>query len=119
MMREHPAMGEEIVDSIEPLARLSPVIRAEHECSDGRGYPDGLSGEEILLVSRIVFACDAFYAMTSDQPYRKAMDIHEALGELERPGRGSAHALSLRSSKSSGASGNNPAPRTSLLFLYR
>ena len=84
LMRRHPVVGEGIVESIEPLAHLSPVIRAEHERWDGRGYPDGLSGEEIPLISRVVFACDAFHAMTSDRPYRNAMGTSEALGELER-----------------------------------
>jgi HD-GYP domain-containing protein (c-di-GMP phosphodiesterase class II) len=59
------------------------VIRAEHERRGGKGYPDGLSGEEIPLASRIAFSCDAFHAMTSDRPYRKAMGVPAALAELE------------------------------------
>jgi HD-GYP domain-containing protein (c-di-GMP phosphodiesterase class II) len=83
-MRQHPAIGERIVAAIEGLEHMAPVIRAEHERWDGRGYPDGLEGEEIPLVSRIVFACDAFHAMTSDRPYRRATGIRAALEELER-----------------------------------
>lgn len=84
LMREHPAIGERIVASIESLAHLAPVIRAEHERWDGGGYPDGLSGEDIPLASRIVFACGAFHAMVSDRPYRRTMGVEEALEELEK-----------------------------------
>ncbi|CAA9459846.1 MAG: metal dependent phosphohydrolase [uncultured Rubrobacteraceae bacterium] len=84
LMREHPAIGERIVASIEGLAHLAPFVRAEHERWDGGGYPDGLSGERIPLASRVVFACDAFHAMTSDRPYREAMGLREALEELRR-----------------------------------
>jgi HD-GYP domain-containing protein (c-di-GMP phosphodiesterase class II) len=83
LMREHPGIGERIVGSVEGLSHLAPVIRAEHERRGGKGYPDGLSGEEIPLASRIAFSCDAFHAMTSDRPYRKAMGVPAALAELE------------------------------------
>jgi response regulator RpfG family c-di-GMP phosphodiesterase len=83
-MRQHPAIGERIVASTEGLAHLAPVIRAEHERWDGKGYPDGLKSEEIPLASRIVFACDAFHAMTSDRPYQKSIGVRAALEELER-----------------------------------
>ncbi len=84
LMHEHPIIGERIVASIEGLAHLAPVIRAEHERWDGKGYPDGLSGEHIPLASRVVFTCDSFHAMTSDRPYRDAMGVRAALEELER-----------------------------------
>ena len=83
-MRQHPAIGERIVASTGGLAHLAPAIRAEHERWDGKGYPDGLKGEEIPLASRIVFACDAFHAMTSDRPYRKSIGVRAALEELKR-----------------------------------
>lgn len=83
MMREHPATGARLVASIESLSHLASYIRAEHERWDGKGYPDGLSGEDIPLASRIVLACDAFHAMISDRPYRRAMPVAEAVGELE------------------------------------
>jgi len=82
-IRRHSEIGEQIVAS-GPLAHLAPVIRAEHERWDGKGYPDGLKGEEIPLASRIVFVCDAYHAMTSDRPYRKAMSHDDALAELAR-----------------------------------
>ena len=84
VMRMHPAIGEEIVASTKGLAHLAPAIRADHERWDGKGYPDGLLGEEIPIASRIVLVCDAFHAMTSDRPYRKALDRRAALGELEK-----------------------------------
>ena len=59
--------------SVEGLAHLAPIIRATHEHWDGTGYRDGLSGEEIPLASRIIHACDAWHAMTSDRPYREAL----------------------------------------------
>jgi hypothetical protein len=83
VMRMHPVIGEEIVASTKGLSHLAPAIRAEHERWDGEGYPDGLSGEEIPIASRIILVCDAFHAMTSDRPYRKALDVHVALRELE------------------------------------
>ena len=83
-MRRHPVIGERIVASTDGTAHLAPAIRAEHERWDGEGYPDGLRGEEIPLASRIVLACDAFHAMTSDRPYRKSMGTRAAMEELER-----------------------------------
>jgi HD-GYP domain-containing protein (c-di-GMP phosphodiesterase class II) len=83
-MQEHSKIGQRIVSSIESLAHLAPLIRSGHERWDGTGYPDGLSGEEIPLASRIIFACDSFHAMISDRPYRAALSVREALDELER-----------------------------------
>ena len=72
IMREHPVIGERIVASVPFLARIRPIVRAEHERWDGAGYPDRLSGERIPIEARIVHACDAFQAMASDRPYRRA-----------------------------------------------
>ena len=84
VMKMHPVIGGEIVASTEGLAHLAPAVRAEHERWDGKGYPDGLSGEGIPTASRIVLVCDTFHAMTSDRPYRKALGIEAALGELKK-----------------------------------
>ena len=84
VMREHTIVGARIVSSIPGLDDLAPAIRAEHERWDGKGYPDGLAGEEIPLASRIVFVCDAYHAMISNRPYRKAMPETAARGELRR-----------------------------------
>lgn len=83
-MREHPAIGARIVAAVDGLRHLEPAIRAEHERWDGTGYPDGLSGEDIPLASRICLVCDAYDAMTTDRPYRRAMSHVRALGELRR-----------------------------------
>ncbi len=83
LIEEHTVIGAKIVRSIAGLAHLAPAIRAGHERWDGRGYPDGLAGEEIPIISRVTFACDAFDAMTSDRPYRKSLGIDCARRELE------------------------------------
>ena len=83
-MRRHPAVGARIVGSMPRLSHLAPVIRAEHERWDGCGYPDGLGGEAIPLASRIVFACDAYHAMTSHRSYRRALPAELAEAELAR-----------------------------------
>jgi HD-GYP domain-containing protein (c-di-GMP phosphodiesterase class II) len=83
-MRRHPAVGARIVGSTAGLAYLARLIRAEHERWDGCGYPDGLGGQAIPLASRIVFACDAYHAMTSNRPYRRALPGGVAAAELRR-----------------------------------
>src|SRR5438132_7818648 len=82
MMREHPVIGERIVASVPFLAPVRPVVRAEHERWDGGGYPDGLSGENIPVEARIIHACDAFQAMSSDRAYRRALPRAQILSEL-------------------------------------
>ncbi len=82
IMREHPVIGERIVASVPFLARIRPIVRAEHERWDGGGYPDGLSGEQIPIEARIIHACDAFQAMASDRPYRRARPRHWILEEI-------------------------------------
>jgi len=82
VMRQHPAIGERILRSIPGLGGVARIVRHEHERFDGGGYPDGLSGNEIPIGSRIILACDAYHAMTSDRPYRKAMEHSEAIREL-------------------------------------
>ncbi len=81
-MREHPKIGARIVSAIPELMHLGPAIRAEHERWDGRGYPDGLAGRAVPVASRIVFVCDAYHAMTSDRPYRRALSDKEAAEEI-------------------------------------
>jgi two-component system cell cycle response regulator len=66
------------------LATTAPVVRSSHEHWDGSGYPDGLTGEEIPLASRIIAVCDAFDAMTSARPYSEATTAAAAFGELQR-----------------------------------
>jgi DNA-binding CsgD family transcriptional regulator len=84
VMHEHPEIGERIVLSVPTLAHLARAVRAEHERWDGGGYPDRLAGESIPVASRIVLVADAYHAMTSDRPYRRAMGRAAALDELRR-----------------------------------
>jgi diguanylate cyclase (GGDEF)-like protein/putative nucleotidyltransferase with HDIG domain len=84
LMRQHPAIGERILRAIPGLRGVARIVRHEHERWDGDGYPDGLKGEETPVGSRIILACDAYHAMTSDRPYRKAMAHSEAMEELTR-----------------------------------
>jgi HD-GYP domain-containing protein (c-di-GMP phosphodiesterase class II) len=82
IMRAHPIIGERMLQGVAFLEPVLPVVRHHHERWDGRGYPDGLAGENIPLAARIVAACDAFDAMTSDRPYRSALPIEVACREL-------------------------------------
>jgi len=82
VMRSHTTIGADAVAEAAELAHLAPAVRACHERWDGRGYPDGLAGEEIPLASRVTFVCDAYDAMTSDRPYRPARSKIVALSEL-------------------------------------
>jgi len=82
IMREHPVIGERIVASVPFLSRIRPIVRAEHERWDGHGYPDGLKAEQIPIEARIIHACDAFQAMSSDRPYRRARPRDWILNEI-------------------------------------
>ena len=82
VMREHPAIGAQIVSPIRFLAGAVEIVRTHHERWDGLGYPSGLRGEEIPLAARIFAIADSFDAMTSDRPYRPAMPIERALEEI-------------------------------------
>jgi HD-GYP domain-containing protein (c-di-GMP phosphodiesterase class II) len=72
-----------MVASVKALAYLAPLVRATHERWDGKGYPDGLEGEEIPLASRIVHVCDAWDAMPSNRPYREALDVETRIREFQ------------------------------------
>ncbi|HEU4384046.1 MAG TPA: HD domain-containing phosphohydrolase [Anaeromyxobacteraceae bacterium] len=84
VMREHPAIGAEIVNGVEFLRDALPAIKSHHERWDGAGYPEGLAGERIPLVARIVNAADTWDACTSSRPYQPAMDVRAVLRILER-----------------------------------
>jgi len=83
-IKKHAALGADILSNIESLKEVSKIIRHHHEWYNGEGYPDGLTGEEIPLGSRIISVADAYQAMTSDRPYRKAFSKEKAIAELER-----------------------------------
>ena len=81
----HTVEGEQMLLRVGGLlGDIGRIVRACHERHDGTGYPDGLAGNEIPVIARIVSCCDAYNAMTSDRPYRKAMPATEAVAELRR-----------------------------------
>ena len=82
IMKQHPVIGERILRAIPGMGAIAQAVRHEHERWDGGGYPDGISGEEIPIESRIILCCDAYHAMVSDRPYRKAMSQTDAIAEL-------------------------------------
>lgn len=87
VMERHPVWGAQILEGLPPLHHAIPVTRHHHERFDGRGYPDGLSGEAIPLAARIVSVVDAFDAMVSDRPYRQGLPIDEVCRIIDE-GRG-------------------------------
>ena len=83
VMKTHARLGHSIVGGAE-LGEVADWILHHHERPDGRGYPEGLQGDEVPLESRVILVADAFEAMTSDRPYRRGRSEREAFGELER-----------------------------------
>ncbi len=83
-MRAHPLMGADILSHIEQMKEVSRIMRAHHEKWDGSGYPEGLRGEEIPVQARIISVADAFDAITTDRPYRKAADVKTAAEEIKK-----------------------------------
>jgi len=81
-MRKHPATGYEMLKDVEFLSAAAEIVYSHHERYDGKGYPKGLKGDEIPLGSRIFAVADAFDAMTSDRPYRRALDWRKARDEI-------------------------------------
>jgi len=83
IIETHTIEGEAMLKRVGGLlGEVGRLVRSCHERYDGLGYPDGLVGEAIPIEARIVCCCDAFNAMTTDRPYRKALSLHEAVGEL-------------------------------------
>jgi HD-GYP domain-containing protein (c-di-GMP phosphodiesterase class II) len=81
-MKAHTTMGASMLSSLLNLAPMIPIVKHHHERFDGKGYPEGLRGEQIPLAARIVAVTDAFDAMTSDRPYRAALSSERAFIEL-------------------------------------
>ncbi|MFH1768997.1 MAG: HD domain-containing phosphohydrolase, partial [Candidatus Omnitrophota bacterium] len=82
-VKKHPAKGAEIIEPIKALVEVSNIIRHHHERVDGKGYPDGIKGEEIPLEARIMAVADTYDAMTSDRPYRKGYSKEKAVEEIK------------------------------------
>ena len=83
-IKQHTVIGYEIVKQAGMFHELLPAIRSHHERVDGKGYPDGLVGEDIPLIARILAVSDSFDAMVADRPYRKGLPVEEALQEIRR-----------------------------------
>jgi len=83
-VRNHPNLGTQLVGPLDISPLIKVIIRHHHERYDGKGNPDGLAGEAIPLFARIVMIADAYDAMISDRPYRKALSSRDALQELQR-----------------------------------
>ena len=83
-MRRHPENGSYIVSELDLPDIVKQMVRSHHERWDGRGYPDGLVGEDIPLAARILTVADTVDAMTSDRSYRKALPIEVAVEEVRK-----------------------------------
>jgi len=84
LVRRHTIIGERLIGASPDLSDVARVVRSSHERLDGRGYPDGLQGEEIPVAARILAVSDAFDAMVDGRPYRPAIGAEDALAELRR-----------------------------------
>jgi putative nucleotidyltransferase with HDIG domain len=83
-LKQHPTVGADIVENLKFLRQAAVLVRYHHEQPNGRGYPEGLKGDEIPIGARIILCCDAFDAMTSDRPYRKGMPVDKVVEQFER-----------------------------------
>jgi response regulator RpfG family c-di-GMP phosphodiesterase len=84
LVKNHTVVGDKILSPLRFLAREAQAVRHHHERFDGKGYPDGIAGEAIPLLVRVVTVADAFDAMTSDRSYRRALPFEAALEQIER-----------------------------------
>ncbi len=84
IIKTHPRIGKEVLKPLNFLNNIIPIVEHEHERYDGKGYPDGLKGEEIPLGARIIAVADSYDAMTTDRVYRKALPLEDVLKELKR-----------------------------------
>jgi HD-GYP domain-containing protein (c-di-GMP phosphodiesterase class II) len=83
-IKKHPSIGAGILREIQQMRDIVPGVLCHHERVDGKGYPNGLTGEEIPLIGKIVGLADSFDAMTSKRTYRDALSVEQALAEIER-----------------------------------
>jgi HD-GYP domain-containing protein (c-di-GMP phosphodiesterase class II) len=83
IMKTHTTKAAAMIEPIPDLRPVLPIVRSHHERWDGHGYPDGLAGEDIPLLARIVAVADGFDALTYDTPYRRAIPVEEAFAALE------------------------------------
>ncbi|HWF25085.1 MAG TPA: HD domain-containing phosphohydrolase [Solirubrobacteraceae bacterium] len=84
LVNRHPVIGAKLIEELPVVAFAAPLVRAHHERWDGGGYPDGLAGAAIPLLSRVIATCDAFVSMASDRPHRRGMGAETALEQVEQ-----------------------------------
>src|SRR5690349_12357420 len=82
-MKQHPIDGETICQPLKSFRKVLPIIRHHHEHWDGSGYPDGLAGEEIPLLARILQVADIYDALTTERPYKPALSPRDAIAVME------------------------------------
>src|ERR1043166_7655021 len=82
LIKTHPAIGDELCRSVRSLDAVRAIVRHHHERLDGRGYPDGLAGDDIPLLAQIVTIVDVFDALTTKRPYRRAMSSAAAFATM-------------------------------------
>jgi len=83
-LKQHPTIGADIVENLKFLREAAVLVRYHHEQPNGRGYPEGLKGEQIPIGARIILCCDAFDAMTSDRPYRKGLPVESVVEQFQK-----------------------------------
>jgi putative two-component system response regulator len=88
LMKRHAVIGDELCETVRAFDAVRPIVRHHHERRDGRGYPDGLAGDAIPMLARIVSVVDVYDALTSDRPYRKAMTAEAAFRIMRDEARG-------------------------------
>ncbi|MBI3599476.1 MAG: HD domain-containing protein [Nitrospinae bacterium] len=84
LIKQHPIKVAEILSPIKQIRHVIPIVRHHHEFYNGKGYPDGLKGEEIHLMARIMCIADSVDAMGADRPYRKGRPMDEIVVELKK-----------------------------------
>ena len=83
MVKAHPVRGAQMLQGVKFLEKATDLVRHHHERVDGKGYPDGLRGDEITIGAKIVNVADAFDAMTTERPYRQGLTMEQAVAQLE------------------------------------
>jgi putative two-component system response regulator len=84
IMQQHPVIGAELLAPLRSMRRVVPIVRHHHESWNGNGYPDGLAGEEIPLIARAFGLVDAFDALTTERPYKRALSVEETFEVLNK-----------------------------------
>jgi HD-GYP domain-containing protein (c-di-GMP phosphodiesterase class II) len=83
LVKAHPVRGAQMLQGVKFLEKATDLVRHHHERVDGKGYPDGLRGDEITIGAKIVNVADAFDAMTTERPYRAGLSVDDAVKQLE------------------------------------